>query len=189
MVLFVPGYPEDRTSRDYDAVMRSIEAKGYEVVFIDMIWRHTTIDDWTKRLRQAYEQFNSQDVILAGFSYGAMTALAVAAENSPKELWLFSLSPYFKEDMPNLKQSWLNLIGKRRTETFSKLAFNDLAANLSCPVNIVAGELELIKYPPIGIRFREAKRQFRNCRFAVAKGAGHSVDHPSYIETVNRLIG
>lgn len=50
-VLFVPGYREDRTSRDYDAVVRAIEARGHDVMFIDIDWKRSTIDDWAKILK------------------------------------------------------------------------------------------------------------------------------------------
>lgn len=187
-VLFVPGYREDRTSRDYDAVVRAIEARGHDVMFIDIDWKRSTIDDWAKILKSKYDHYDPREVILAGFSYGAMTALVVAAESTPKELWLFSLSPYFKEDIPGLKQVWLNSIGKRRTEAFTLLEFSDLAARTNCPVKLAAGELEIKKYPDIGHRFEVAKHQFRDCQAEIARGAGHAVDHPSYIRAIDKLI-
>lgn len=114
-VLFVPGYQEDLTSRDYNATIKAIEKRGYKVEFVPIQWTRTTITNWVKELDKAYSNHDQSQTILAGFSYGAMTAFVSATKRNPSELWLFSLSPYFAEDLisKNMKQAWLNNIGQR----------------------------------------------------------------------------
>ena len=109
-VLFVPGYPENLESRDYVSTISSIETAGYVVKFVPIEWARTTIDDWVAELEAEYSKHDPRDTVLAGFSFGAMTAFVAASKRNPSELWLFSLSGYFDEDIKNkeMKKSWLD---------------------------------------------------------------------------------
>src|ERR1035437_7799397 len=98
-VLFVPGYQEDMKSRDYASTIRAIESQGYEVKFVPINWKRTTIDQWVEELDAEYGKCDPKQTIIAGFSFGAMTAFVTATKRNPFELWLFSLSPYFVEDL------------------------------------------------------------------------------------------
>src|ERR1700745_701040 len=98
-VLFVPGYQEDIKSRDYTSTVRTIEKQGYKVKFVPINWVRTTIDNWVDELEAVYSKHDPADTILAGFSFGAITAFVAAVKQNPFELWLFSLSGYFDEDV------------------------------------------------------------------------------------------
>lgn len=187
-VLLVPGYPEDITTRDYKALMNGIEDMGYKVVFVPIKWKRRTITDWVAELDAVYTNYSTTDTILAGFSYGAMTALVSASKKVPNELWLFSLSPYFSEDIPLLKLAWLRRIGKQRSERFWRLSFNELYPLVDCPIKLFIGELELSKWPPMENRFKAASKKFKNCEASVIPDVGHAVDDPKYIRAIQNCI-
>lgn len=128
-VLFVPGFREDISSRDYKSTIAAIESKGYKVEFVPINWLRTTIHDWTKELNEVYSNYDVAETILAGFSYGSMTAFMATTRRNPYELWLFSFSPYFSDDITEMKKSWLSNIGLHRANSFRKLDFNTLAKN------------------------------------------------------------
>jgi len=153
-VLFVPGFTEDITTRDYAATIAAINKKGYEVVFVPIQWKRTAIQSWVDELEKIYSKHNAQQTVLAGFSYGAMTAFVAATRQNPSELWLFSLSPYFAEDLEskNMKPTWLKQIGKRRVADFSKLNFVPLAQSINCKTLLFVGGKEIDKWPIIGER-------------------------------------
>jgi pimeloyl-ACP methyl ester carboxylesterase len=187
-VLFVPGFQEDMKTRDYGAVIQAIESKGYQVKFISIQWKRTTITNWVGELEAIYNEYDAKDVVLAGFSYGSMTAFMAAAKRNPVKLWLFSFSPYFSDDIPELEKSWLRNIGHRRAEAFQQLHFKKLAAQIACPVLIVLGEVEATKYPLLKRRSVIAHEEFSNSRLIEAHGSDHDVGDPSYVETIRSEI-
>lgn len=188
-VLFVPGYQEDLKSRDYQVTISAIEKKGYKVQFVPINWLRTTIDDWTKELNEVYERFDPKNTILAGFSYGAMTAFMSAAERSPSELWLFSLSPYFIEDTKSdsFNQSWLKPLGHRRVDAFKKLRFKSLVKNIAAKTYFFYGDLELKKWSDITYR-NSATKNMPNCKTIIVNGAKHDVASDVYIAAITKEI-
>ncbi|MFZ3010168.1 MAG: alpha/beta hydrolase [Candidatus Microsaccharimonas sp.] len=189
-VLFVPGYQEDLQSRDYDATISAIMKKDYKVEFVSINWLRTTIEDWVSELDKVYETYDPKNTILAGFSYGAMTAFISATKKNPFELWLFSLSPYFAEDLKskNMKQTWLNGIGHRRRTAFGKLNFAQLSKKVKCKTLLFAGQLEIDKWPVIGERVNKANKLMPRATLMIVQKAGHDVTNEDYIEEIAKLI-
>ena len=185
-VLFIPGFQESLDSRDYTAVLKAIEVKGYGVKFVSISWSRTTIADWVKEFGKTYKDYDTSQTVLAGFSYGAMTAFVAAAECLPAELWLFSLSPYFAEDIPKLKTWWLSEIGKRRTEEFRKLSIQQLASTISCPTHIFYGEKE--GWPIVKDRAVETHGLIPLSTLTEVLGAGHDVADSNYIAAITEII-
>jgi pimeloyl-ACP methyl ester carboxylesterase len=187
-VLFVPGFRESLKSRDYKSTIDAIESKGYKVRFVPIHWARTTIEDWTKELNKEYSKHRPDQTILAGFSYGSMTAFMAAVNNNPSELWLFSFSPYFSDDMPDMKKSWLSDIGHRRAESFRKLDFNTLADGIKCKTVIMVGEIEAKKYPLINKRSKIAHQKIANSKLVVVNDADHDVSDKNYISAIEDVI-
>lgn len=187
-VLLVPGFHESLDTHDYRSVLKAIEAAGYTAVFVPIHWERTTIDDWLTELEAVYARYEPSNTVLAGFSYGSMTAFLAATKRVPAELWLFSFSPYFSDDLPKLKKSWKRSIGHRRIAAFSKLDFNRLAASITCPTIIMIGSIEVDKYPLITNRTRIAKQQIKNNRYIIAAGASHNVTEKTYIAAIAKAL-
>ena len=188
-VLFVPGFQENSTSRDYAKTIKIIEDCGYKVEFIQVQWLRTTIENWKNEFNKIYESYNPEDVILAGFSFGAVTVFMSAIERSPSGLWLFSLSPYFGEDMKSdsFNQSWLAHLGHRRVEAFKKLNFTSLVKRISSKTIFFYGDLELKKWPDIEYR-NKAIAQLPNTSVVIAVGAKHDVSSDAYVAAIKKAI-
>ncbi len=187
-VLFVPGFREDISSRDYRSTLAAIESKGYQVKFVPINWARTTIEDWVKELNKEYAKHEPAETILAGFSYGSMTAFMSATNKNPSELWLFSFSPYFSDDLPEMKKSWLSNIGHRRADSFRKLNFNSFAKSIKCKTLIIVGEIEAAKYPLIDNRSRIAHQKISNSNLVIVKAADHDVSDKNYIAAITEAI-
>jgi hypothetical protein len=183
-VLLIPGFQEDLDTRDYASLIMAIESEGFTVVFVPINWVRTTITDWVKQAGAEYAKYDPQQTILAGFSYGSMTAFVLATQRNPSALWLFSLSPYFSDDIPKLKQSWKNGIGKRRVAAFSTLDFKTLVTLIDCQTLIIAGEVENQKYPLLKKRSEVAHTLIKNSIYSIAPGADHDVGDKNYIATI-----
>ena len=189
-VLFVPGFRETLSTRDYKSAIDAIRDSGYGVKFVPVNWNRTTIDDWLNELETEYSKLDPKDTILAGFSFGAMTVYAAATKQNPAELWLFSLSPYFSEDIhsKDMRKSWLNNIGHRRTSAFGKLNFKKLAKSIHCKTLIFAGEIEINKWPGMKKRALRANKLVPNSKLYVVEDVGHDVSDKRYIEAIKQAI-
>ncbi len=188
-VLFIPGFQEDIKSRDYASIIKAIEKAGYRVEFVDINWKRTTIQHWVDEFSAIYKNYNPKTAILAGFSYGAMTAFMAATERSPSELWLFSLSPYFAEDIadPTFKKSWLNGIGHRRVDTFKALSFKKLVKRITSKIKFFYGEVELTTFPDITYRHKIAKAN-SHMQTVLVPNAKHDVASKVYIDAIEDSI-
>lgn len=189
-VLFVPGYQEDLKSRNYAATIKAIEKRGYKVIFVPIKWSRSTIEHWVDELDAVYATYDPKQTILAGFSYGAMTAFMSATKRNPSELWLFSLSPYFAEDLKskNMKQTWLKGIGHRRVDAFNKLDFKKLVKSIDCKTLLFTGQLEIDKWPVIGERASTAQKLLKHNKSVVVESAGHDIANEDYIAAIQRTI-
>lgn len=185
-VLFVPGFQEDINTRDYTSTIKAIKSQGYEVKSVPINWTRTTIDHWVVQLDAIYSKCNQEQTILAGFSYGAMTTFMSATKRNPSELWLFSLSPYFSEDLKskNMKATWLKRIGHRRVSAFDKLNFETLSKSVKCKTLLFIGQQEIDKWPVMGERSSAAHRLLSNNELINVKNAGHDVANEHYIEAI-----
>jgi pimeloyl-ACP methyl ester carboxylesterase len=183
-VLFIPGYYENINDRDYKAVLKSFESKCYLTRFVPINWVRTTIDDWIKEFESIYMKYDSKNTILAGFSYGAMIAFCAASRRNPKELWLFSLSPYFSEDLPLQKKSHLKFIGHRRVSAFSRLIFYKLVKTIKCKTLLFVGENEKSKFPDLFNRANETNKLILGSDLVIVENTGHDVSGNNYIRRI-----
>jgi pimeloyl-ACP methyl ester carboxylesterase len=189
-VLFVPGYKEDLTSRDYKSTLAMIEKSGYKVKFVPIHWDRTTINDWVAELEEEYSKHNPKETILAGFSFGAMTAFVTATKQNPAELWLFSLSGYFDKDIKSkqMKKSWLNNLGHRRVAAFSKLDYEALASRITCRALLFAGQIEMDMWPTMKYRTNESPKYLTNAKLTIIDNVGHDVTDKTYIAAIKQLV-
>lgn len=189
-VLLVPGFKENLESRDYKSTIKAIEECGYNVKFVTIQWDRTTIDDWLVALESEYSRHDPQETILAGFSFGAMTAFIGASKQNPYELWLFSLSPYFNEDIhsKNMRKSWLSHIGHRRVSAFDKFTFKDLAKEVKCKTIIFAGKNELNKWAGMKHRALSAEKLIENNTLVIIDNVEHDVSNNLYIDAIRQAI-
>lgn len=187
-VLFAPGFKGTLRGPDHAGLLKTIEAEGYKTVFVPITWERTTIDNWLLDFKKVYAKYDPDSTILAGFSYGAMTVLLAAAERPPAELWLFSLSPWFAEDIPQLKKHWVDMRGKRRMASFGKLHFNQLAPKITSKTLILLGETEAKRWPVMVPRSHAAHTLIKNSRLVMAPGADHNITSPTYIQAISQAI-
>ncbi len=180
-VLFVPGFMEDYASRDYETLLADIESKGYRAQFVSIAWRRTVIDDWVGELHEVYGTHNPKHTVLAGFSFGALVALLAASQRQPAALWLCSLSPFFAEDMPDLKVAWMHDIGERRAARFRKLSFSAIVPKVGCPILLAGGANEV---PPVAKRRNQAAEAWPHAVSCVAPDCAHDVTNPHYRQTL-----
>ena len=183
----IPGNGEDLKSRDYGAVLKLYKDLGYEPEFVPIEWKYKTIDDWVQQVLKKLSKRDIQNSVLSGFSFGSSIALAVAADTNPKQLLLFSLSPYFKEDMP-FPDEYLKWHGKRRVENFRNFSMNSLAAKIACPTKIFIGRKEIDRYAEMDERSSQAHQRIKGSQLIVIDDVGHDVGDPKYVEAIRKEL-
>lgn len=185
---FVPGYQEDIESRDYASTIKAIRANGYKVKFISINWTRTTIENWVVELEAEYAKHDPEETILAGFSFGAMTAFVAASNQNPSELWLFSLSDYFEEDITgkDMEKGWLSNLGHRRVSAFSNLNYTHHASKITCKVLLFAGQVEMDTWATMKRRTNETPKYLVKSKLTIIQNVGHDVASPLYIAAISK---
>ncbi len=187
-VLLLPGFNEGLHSRDYNKTIKTIESRNYKVKFVAISWLRTTANDWVEQLEKTYKNYKTANTILAGFSYGAVTAFVAASRHNPSELWLFSLSPRFHEDMPNLPKSTINQIGKRRLAAFNNLIFSTAAKNIKCKTLIFVGGTESKKDPALLKRAKSANKLIVSSTLVSMPDVPHDISDKNYLKAIEQNI-
>jgi pimeloyl-ACP methyl ester carboxylesterase len=189
-VLFVPGFPHDLHTLDYQETLDAIRNCGYNVRFVPIHWARTVVGDWVHELEKVYDGYDPSDTILAGFSFGAVTALVAAAKRLPAETWLFSLSPTLADDreLTQPDKNTLRTVGRRRLRAFAKLDYQATTRNVTCKTLIFYGEREGKRYPELKRRCEITATRLANAKLIIVPGAGHDVAHAEYIATIEKNI-
>lgn len=184
-VLFVPGYQEGLDDRDYQGLMASIEDQGYKAQFVPIKWRRTTVQDWVRELNAIYDDLDAEETVLAGFSFGALTAFVAAAARNPSQLWLCSLSPYFAEEVTADRGRIKRRLGRRRTQAFMALDFASLAQKISCETLLFYGEKEI---PSVIRRVSAASQAVAKSHTVAVSDCGHDATDPRYVAALRKTI-
>ena len=186
-LLFIPGFQEYQGSRDYTAVLRVFHDYGYDPLFVDINWRRTTQNDWANQLKAERSRVGF-DAALAGFSFGAVTALMSAASENPSELWLFSLSPLFAENTSDWTATDKKICGKHRLEIAAKTPFAGIASRIRCPTKLLLGKNEIAKWPEMLQTFDRANNLLPNVQSRVIDGAEHDVANAAYRAAIRDML-
>jgi pimeloyl-ACP methyl ester carboxylesterase len=189
--IVIPGFKQQvragKGSRVYQPLLRDLRAADYTVIAATVTWDHHTITDWVREVEQQIAGVDTNQALLIGFSYGAMTASVLATRHHFGRVFLCSLSPYFAEDISRAKKSWLTMAGKRRIEAFKRLRFSDIVKVYRAAETVVfAGTFEMArrKAPVLKERGLAAGARLPGARFVAVPGAGHDISHPNYAAAI-----
>ena len=174
------------TKRAYNKVAVFFEARGIEAIHVEIDWKggkSGSFADYTEQFLKLYKKQKNAEVYMLGFSFGAVVALLVALKIKPKNLILCSLSPFFEEDLKNIKPSWLKWWRKHSIE--SNYSFSKLAPSIKLEAYLIVGDKE---HKSCLIRAKDAKKKLLNSHLFIAKGGKHNIGQKEYLETVNRVI-
>jgi pimeloyl-ACP methyl ester carboxylesterase len=180
----IPGWGEDLKDRDYSAVLDVYKHAGYDPEFVPINWNYRTLEDWVEEVKTKLSKHDVKNSLLSGFSFGAVTALSVAATyQNPKKLFLFSLSSYYSGDNP--KPSWLRGIGKKRAASFKAINFMDLAGQVKCPTSIFCGSEEGVEMLH---RAGQANKIIPKSKLYIVERTGHDVAKPEYVKAIDSAL-
>ncbi len=180
-IFIIPGYTEQATQTQYQPLCNFFEENQYLVQKPEITWKYRTMSDYVSYFTDFYVQHKTDYNDVLGFSFGAMIAFISAPQLQPDSLYLCSLSPYFRDDLPGLKKTWLKQIGRRRVEHFRTLDAKQLGRKIDMPTTIFCGDKE---DKSVMKRCTQTSQEVPNAKLVVVKDAPHDIGHPNYTKTV-----
>ncbi len=188
IAFIILGYNQNKKNVPaFGKIESFFQAKNFQTVMVDIDWKYKTLSDYVAQFEKIYLENVKKDdqICFLGFSLGAMIALISSEKLKPKFQILCSLSPYFKEDLPRIKNWWKVFWGKRRMEDFAKFSLNKLAKNIPTKTIILAGDKEDWE---VEIRAKEARQKIRNSQLIFIPNAKHDIGQTEYLTEVERII-
>lgn len=187
-LFIIPGFKQQVSDSRYQWMVRYYGERGYVVKEVNVTWNNRVMSDYVQEFLDYYYSNKTGENHIIGFSYGAMIALIAARELKLDSLVLCSLSPYFNEDLQNLKLWWKIEVGLKRVEDFRKYKAIRIARSITVPTVVLYGTVEGNKYPQLKVRCEETAKYIKNARLVVVDGAPHDIDHPTYREAIKEAF-
>lgn len=179
----IPGSGESPDEKAYRQISNFFRKKGIKPIPIKINWKYKLMPDYIEQFRQQ-AKIKNPDYIL-GFSFGAMIALISSDEIKPKKLILCSLSPWFKEDLPRLKKTWLKITGKRQTKILKEYSFKKISKRVNSKTILIYGSKEAKE---LERRVKDAHRKIKNSELIKIQNVKHKLADERYLKTISDVI-
>jgi len=189
VAFIIPGYGESHKKQSgYTEIAKFFANKNILPIQVEIDWEIKKKKNFKRYARQFIRQYNQQilpkdtEIYILGFSFGAVTALLSAPKIKPTALLLCSLSPYFKEDLLNLKPTWLKWY---KNEFSNYISFDSVIKNVSTQAYFIVGDKE---HKSCLIRAKDGQKKLKNSTLIFAKGAKHKIGQKEYLKTLKKVI-
>jgi len=186
IIYIIPGFLENAKQEKYKEITKFFKKNGFTVIPANITWKYKIMNDYIDEFNSQYNKHDKNDEIyLFGFSFGAMISFFVSGDVKPKAQFLCSLSPYFKEDIPHIREWWKKYKGLKRISNFKILSFNNFSKMIKCKTFIFAGTKE---GPEIERRARLANKQIKNSELFMIDGGKHDISQDIYTDKIKKII-
>jgi hypothetical protein len=192
-VYILGGFDIHETAlNDYSLLKDGLTAKGYNVIAVDISWKQTTPSQYCHQFISEFNNSKSDYNIVIGNSFGAVVALMSAGITCPDELYLCSLSPFFKEDRHNYDDSYgIKYFGKRRMVDLWSISANKLANDidkLSTKTTVLYGQYELVTSPALVERCTKTAKAIKGSNLIEIPDAPHDMNDEKYMVYLLNLV-
>lgn len=179
----IPGFDEHIDAAGYQEIADLFIRHRIPADIIRIGWKNRTVSSYIKNVLKIISPARFTYVL--GFSMGAMVAAIAASQIKIDQLFLCSLSPYFKDDLSHLTQEDQRTLGKRRVSDFKKYSFPAIAQRIRCSTTIFegSGELSVLRK-----RCEIASHEIQNAKLIQISNAGHSISNPHYRDAIASAI-
>lgn len=183
-IFVIPGFWQKADSAYFKWIKTFLTNKGFNVRVAPIMWKRRVMSDYINDFKIYFKKNKAKENYFFGFSYGAVIAFSVASELKPKKIYLCSLSPDFKEDLPNMDNVSRRLLGKKRLKDIENRSAKGIARAISVPTILFYGEVESRKYPDIKKRAIETASLAKNAKAVFVCNAPHDINHPEYKKAI-----
>ncbi|HLD97814.1 MAG TPA: hypothetical protein VI815_00650 [Candidatus Nanoarchaeia archaeon] len=179
ILYIIPGFGHSKSNKNYLKISHLFP--NTKSIVININWKNKVFSDYINDTRKQFIHKKSDEVYLLGFSFGAIIALMLASKVKPKKLFLCSISPYFSEDIPKMKNSWKSWFGKKRIEDIKKYNFNKITKQIKSNTIILAGDKE---GKQLLLRSKEANKKIKNSKLIIIINGKHNLFQEEYLNAL-----
>ena len=187
ILYLIPGWNEQTSQKEYQKIKSHFENNGFEIIEISITWKRRVMSQYVDEFLSQCIHSNEDKVSVLGYSFGAMIAFISSRYISYTNMYLCSLSPFFKEDLSSTLITWKLILGVRRVKDFSTLSFNEIIENWNPPSNVYLfyGEKE---YSQLISRMKEMHVKIKNSKLISVPNCKHQLSHENYLKMVKENI-
>ncbi len=181
----IPGFLQNSSFESYKEILKYFKDKEIDVEILDIDWKRKTMGDYVEETFPKLEQ--NKEIILLGFSFGAMISFILSTKLEIKYLILCSLSPFFSEDVPLIKKWWRKVTGQKRMGYFEGLSFNKLTKQIqkNPKIYLLYGEKESILCINRG---KDAHKKLSDSKLIEVKNTKHDIGNENYLEEIKKIV-
>lgn len=187
-IFILPGFFSTTGETGYQKIAKEFCKYEFDVIFVDIAWKYNRINDYISQFLESYQRYKGTSNYIFGFSYGALIAYMSAKDhiNNIDGLYLASIAPYFKEDLPYIPEGEKSEIGNRRFDDIEKTLFlEDSEKLLDVNLNVFYGSLEQDFVKRRSLLFKET---YPKAIVSEINGVGHDINNPNYFEYLRKEI-
>lgn len=186
VAFIIPGFGYSPKREEYQSIGTLFQQKGIEPIYVEVDWKYSIISDNVADFVKLLKETKADYKYILGFSFGAVIAYLSATQEKVHTLILCSLSPYFSEDLTNIKDSWKKHTGKKRIEDFEKISNSKLAAKINSESYLLFGTKE---GPEIETRAKNTYDSLKNKKHLISiDGVKHKLEDERYLKQVKQII-
>lgn len=175
----IPGFGETSSDPAYVRISRVAKEAGYHVVPFDPTWDRSAATRWVADFSRIVERDGAKNASVIGFSFGAYIAVLAAKKYDFNRLYLCSLSPYFKDDLPHIPDAAWKALGSRRKADFSSHSFPE---DIGASAVFFVGEHEIrYELQAVEKRYRAWKGEKK---YIVVPDADHDLESGEYLDSL-----
>ncbi|MDO8468124.1 MAG: hypothetical protein Q7S56_04230 [Nanoarchaeota archaeon] len=178
----IPGHSDSPKDKPYRKIASFFRKKGIKPIVVKIDWKYKLMSDYVAQFKKQVKQ--KPDYVL-GFSWGAMIAFISAPEVKPRNLILCSFSPYFREDLPKIKDWWKKVTGKHNLENLKQFSFNKISRKVNSKIILLVGDKE---GKEMERKTQETKRKFKNSKVIRISKVNHKISDPRYLDQIKTII-
>lgn len=186
VAFIIPGFESSPEKAEYQSIGKFFKQKGIKPVYVKVKWKYSTISENVTEFISLLNSTKANRKYILGFSFGAIIAYLSATQIKVDTLILCSLSPYFSEDLPNIKNSWKKHVGKKRLKDFEQISDSKLASKIDAETYLLFGTKE---GPEIKKRVNSTYNYLKNKKHLIRlDGVKHNLADKRYLEEVKKIV-
>lgn len=186
VLYMIPWFQQKTTLPMYKQLVAFLQKEWFKVIPVTINRKYKVMSDYTKEFLSQYNKHSTKDdVYIWWFSFGAMIAYITSPETKPKAQFLCSLSPYFQEDLPGIRDRRKKALGIKRVHDFDRISFDQIAKKVKCKTYLFAWSLEV---PELHKRAKAAKQKVHNSELHIISGGKHDISQDVYVNKVKEVM-
>ncbi|OGM20342.1 hypothetical protein A2714_04835 [Candidatus Woesebacteria bacterium RIFCSPHIGHO2_01_FULL_38_9] len=182
----IPSFKSSPKEKAYLNIGRFFREANIEPIYVDVKWDNSTISQNTENFISLANSKQSEYTCVLGFSFGTLIAFIAASKIKMDLLILCSLSPYFSEDLPYLKKSWKENVGKNRVKDLEAINSKNAAQKISTKTYVLYGTKE---GPQIEKRAKDVFKNLKGDKHLIfLEEVNHDISNGRYLDQLHQII-